>query len=548
MRSRIDHQPAATRLAAVVLIAILFLALFLRLDSVGFGLPSMYDRDEPLFVMNAIRLLKDATLNPRWFGHPATTTFYGLALVDLSIIAVGFVAGWWHDSSEFAAAIYADPGIIFLANRLFIVACGVVSVWLTYLIGRRLADARTGAIAALLLAVCPLHVEYSQIIRTDVQASAFMLAAIVFTLAMIDNGHRRDRLLAAMMVGLACATKWPAVLIGVAPFAACFMLPGLSRSAQARCALSVVVVAMATLFITSPFLLLDYRTVMANLTNEARPEHLGATGGDVWFNLNWYVHGPLARAFGAAGLVFAALGMVFAIARYRRALPTIVLGSAIFFVLIATRSLVWPRWAVPLLPFIALFVAIAIREIASGAQRLVPTWAGSLILALAVALPMTATTRADAVERANDTRGLAVNWIRAHVPRDRSIVLEALLFELLHGGWRFRYPVGALGCVDVAATLAGRIDFPTVERAQKGRTQINLGTIDPAKVDSCHADYAIVSELDRFAAEAPKWIAERGIYAALLRGATPLVTFRPVPGRIGGPVVRIYRLPARTGP
>ena len=527
------------------MVAVAALATLLRLDGIGFGLPSMYDRDEPLFVMNGIRLLKEATLNPRWFGHPATTTFYALAIVDLLVIGFGFVAGWWRDAAGFAASVYADPGIIFLANRWFIAACGVIGVLATFVIGRRLVDTRTGAIAALLLALCPLHVEYSQIIRTDVQASAIMLLAVHFTLRMLDHGRRRDLVLAAMMVGFACATKWPAALIGIAPFAACFMLPGMTRSEQWRRALAVFGIAVLTLFVTSPFLLIDHQKVIANVLSEARPEHLGATGGSVWFNLGWYIAGPLERAFGAFGLVLAAMGMVLAAGRYPRARVTILLGAVVFFVLIATRSLVWPRWAVPLLPFIALVVAIAVREVAGVLRgRLAPLLATGA-LTLAVALPMLATTRADAVERANDTRGLAVGWVRANVPRDRSIVLEGLLFELLHGGWRFRYPIGALGCVDVADTLAGRIDFPTVERAQKGRNQIHLGTIDPAKVDSCRADYAIISEYDRYAAEAPKWAIERGVYRALLTGATPVVTFRPVEGRIGGPIVRIYRLPSR---
>ncbi|MDQ9782783.1 hypothetical protein, partial [Serratia marcescens] len=111
------------------------------------------------------------SLNPGWFGHPGTTTLYCLALVSLGVGGLGIATGRFADSQALMAAVYADPGILFLPARLFIVACGIACVWLTWSLGKRLGGPRLGLIAAAFLAVNAVHIEYSQIIRTDVQAT-----------------------------------------------------------------------------------------------------------------------------------------------------------------------------------------------------------------------------------------------------------------------------------------------------------------------------------------------------------------------------------------
>ncbi len=52
-----------------------------------------------------------------------------------------------------------------LAARGFSAACGVLSVALVFLIGRKLGGAAAGAVSAGLMALCPLHVWYSQEVR-----------------------------------------------------------------------------------------------------------------------------------------------------------------------------------------------------------------------------------------------------------------------------------------------------------------------------------------------------------------------------------------------
>ena len=72
-----------------------------------------------------------------------------------------------------------DPGPYFLLGRLLSVAMGTASVYLVYRLGRDAFGRPAGLLAALFLAVAPLHVAYSHMAVTDVTAVAFSLLALV---------------------------------------------------------------------------------------------------------------------------------------------------------------------------------------------------------------------------------------------------------------------------------------------------------------------------------------------------------------------------------
>jgi hypothetical protein len=68
-------------------------------------------------------------------------------------------------------------GISVTLGRLFAAVCGVASIYLTYLLGRRLYSTGTGLVAAALLAVCLHHLFWSQSIRYYTLALMLQCAA-----------------------------------------------------------------------------------------------------------------------------------------------------------------------------------------------------------------------------------------------------------------------------------------------------------------------------------------------------------------------------------
>jgi hypothetical protein len=528
-------------LERAALLAILLAALLLRLDGVGFGLPALNDPDEALFVTTALEMLDKQSLNPGWFGHPGTTTLYSLVLVIAGVAGIGIATGRYADADALAAAVYADPGILFLPARLMIVACGLLCVWLTWRLGNRLGGARVGLVAAAVLAVNPVHIEYSQIIRTDVQASVFVLLGALAALTIAERGRQRDYLIAGVCAGLACATKWPAAAVGVTALCA-WAGRRIEGDRDWLGPFWLMVSAALTLIVVSPYLLLDHATVMQNLSGEARPLHPGATGEGFFGNLLWYAAGPLLASLGVAGLALAALGTVWGAGNARRWTIVILPFALLFLAMISAQSLRWERWIVPLLPFAAIAVARALCGLADllPAQRMrgaVLPFALVLLLA-----PMIGTARSEATERRHDTRQMASAWLRANAPPGSSILIEHAAFDLLGDPFGLRFPMGSAGCVEVRDLLAGRVSNSKVDRTRGGGAVVDVGHVAMARIESCRADYAVVTNHLRYRADPVGYRAELARYDQLLAGARLRFTARAVPGESGGPTVQVFEL------
>lgn len=538
---RTEPKPAVRNAERAILVAVLAVAGLLRLHGLDFGLPALNDPDEPVFILTALDMLREGRLNPGWFGHPATLLFYLLALIVLLVGATGAMLGAWSSADAFVAAIFADPGLLVLPMRGLSAALGVASVALAWAIGRRIGGARVGLTAALLLACTPLHVELSQVVRTDMLATVLMGWCAWHALAIARGGGTRQAVLAGVAAGLACATKWPALLILVAPVAA-GLFAARDFRAGARALATAPLVAIATLLLASPYLLLDYPTVLRDLGGEARPMHLGATGHGVAGNLFWYVRDPLAGSFGIAGLALAAIGTL-GLARDRGGAVTLLPASAVILVALATQSLVWARWIVPLLPVVAILAAIGLGMIADAVRvpavrRLVVPGAALLLAGWMAG----ATLRAQQ-QRADDPRQAAARWVFAHVPPGRTILIEHAGFDLMPYRGRLLFPLGSAGCVDVRSLLHGAPSHRKVNGLRQGRAIVDLGHVDPGALPGCAADVAILINYSRYRAEPGRFAGELAQYRRVLASHRRVARFSNGMAGNGGTVEIFVRLP-----
>jgi hypothetical protein len=534
------------RSARTWLAVILVLAAAIRLHNIDFGLPSLWDDDEPFFLMFGLKLLQNQTLNPGWFGHPGTITIYLIALCTSLVYGAGVMLGAWANSAQFIAAIYADPSIIMIPQRMMIAIPGVVSVWLTYLIGSRIHSRFVGLVAAAILALSPLHIELSQLIRTDVQMTMWVLLSVYLALPLLDSYRANALVGSSVLAGIAAATKWPAMLILLVPVALLLSRPDDWRRRLRRAVLAIVV-AITALLAASPYLLIDYRTALNNVLVEGRPRHLSQTSSGIVERLSFYLSDVLPGALGWPVTLLAAVGLLLAITgrwNARLAIPTAV-PAFTFLGVICLQSIMWSRWAVPLLPFLSLAAAVVIDEIRSRVMKFGRPVADVFLAssALAILAPLAWAASKGAAERSHDTRDLAIEWIHANVPAGSSVAVETPAIALLRGPWSLRFPLGELGCIDPRRAMAGQIDYDDVRRATKDRININLSTVPPASIDSCRADFIMVNELDRYFAEARHYPAEVANYRLLLAGMEQVAVYAPVKGRNGGPVVRIFARP-----
>jgi Dolichyl-phosphate-mannose-protein mannosyltransferase len=538
------------RWIGAALALVLLVGLALRLHGLNFGLPGLNDPDEMMFQMGAIRMLSGPTLNPGWFGHPATTTIYLLAVINVAVFVGGLALGAWSDPDGFAHAAYFDPGTIILPGRLAIVAFAIWSIWLTWRLARDLAGPRVGLVAAAVLAANPVHISYSQIVRSDMMATCFMLLVMLAALRVARGGGRRDLVLGALWLGLGIVTKWPFAVSSLA-MAGALALRVWRREESVASALRRLMAfgVLGLLFglMISPFIVLDYPTLLLNLAGEAQPHHLGATGGTPLANAWWYLSGPILASLGLAGALAAVPGLVL-LARRREALAIVLPMMAVFFAMFCFQRLVWERWGLPLTPALSIAAALGLAWIVGAAGRHLSARAKAamvVVLALVVLQPQVAQALVNARVRTHDTRQMATAWVRAHIPPGATILVEHQGFDLLQGPYEFLFPTGNVGCVNVREILSGKTQYDQIEEARDQRSNVDYGTLNPAKRGTCGMDWAVLTQYDRYAAERGTFPKEYAAYVDLLSRGTIMATFAPVAGESGGPIVRVVRFHAR---
>ena len=523
------------------LLLALLLAGLLRGHGIGQGLPGLYDPDEPLFIINAIELLAKQTLMPGWFGHPGISTLYLLAACDLLVFLGGRAAGLWATTGEFATQLYADPSAIVLAGRTAIVALSLAVMATTARLGARLGDAPAGLVAAMLLAASPLHSEISSLVRTDIMVSLFSLLAMLASVSVAQHGRRRDLIVAGLWMGTAVSTKWPGAVLALAPLAAWLWAWRQDRRHWLLGTLllgGAMLVAMAVLM---PPLWLRPLDVWAALINEVQPAHVGATGGNWLDKFLWYLAVLWDRGLGWAALL---IPVGAALAMQRRAMPVVLillLPTVALLALLCSQTNVWQRWLVLPMPMLSLLAGLALSAVARAVRGARSGW---LVAAAGTALsiPLAWSAWQDGTARGNPTQARAVAFMLNNVPAGSRITVEMLAFPLLKGNWSIRYPFGPVGCVDGRALLAGKVNYDDAAGAQKGKQKLVLGTINPARIASCWADYAIIHDADRWLNEASRYPQEAAVYRAFIDGGTIIGDYRAIHGVSAGPRTLVIKL------
>jgi 4-amino-4-deoxy-L-arabinose transferase-like glycosyltransferase len=305
--------------------------------------------------------------------------------------------------------------------RALPLAFGLLGVWLAYRVGRRLVSPGAGMVAALLLAVNPMHVHYSREARNYSLVVVLALVAIAAAAELLARPNVRNGLL----TGVACLalmyTHNLALFLIAAIFAAMVLVPR-RRLDRARL-LALGVAALALVLGYLPWVT-TFLHQAAQISTGAR----GSSGAEQWLQPNWEAQFPwqipisigamssggpppvhnFVRSMTPAGWLAAGISLAAVAAglsarsrwRHPEAAPLLLVTSAgplllLFAVSVVHRPIYSPgRADVIALPAFILLVAASVRMLpdagaaaaSHGHAGAIPRRAGAwqLVLALAV--------------------------------------------------------------------------------------------------------------------------------------------------------------------
>ncbi len=145
-------------------------------------------------------------------GQPLLADDWAAWLSACAFVERGEVSGlMWHhprlrDLLVYVSGAALGPGKLGLSFPSLV--AGILSIAVVGLLARRVAGATAGLVAALLVALDPLHVHYSRQAINDVYMCLFGAAGVLFAMAHATSGLRRHLVIAGSAFGLGLASRW----------------------------------------------------------------------------------------------------------------------------------------------------------------------------------------------------------------------------------------------------------------------------------------------------------------------------------------------------
>lgn len=526
----------------------------LRVVGIGYGLPAVFNSDEPHLVNLAVSFGK-GSLRPELFKYPTLFPYllfasYGALFVFWS--GFGLVRG----VSDFGGFFAWTPMPFFLLGRSLAAAASLAALLPVYRAARTWLG-QTGAVSAAgLLAVSPVIVEAAHASKPEGLMLCWAAFAWAFAAAYLVDGRRRDLALAGAMTGLALATQYTA-----APLSSMVVAAWIARRwRNADAALSALAwaigAAVLAFAVGSPYNLIDFPSFWSAMADVRRLEAAGAGIGpwEVGTGMITFA-GPwlpgLALAIGAAHL-------------WRTDRPRLLwLGAPILLTLIffsMSSEGGWPRYSLGVYPALALLAAAGFE----AAVPKLPAW--GVATAVAVFL-LPGIWRSAAYDRSvllPDTRTLSTEWVEANIPEGKTLLLDqefasprvkwdrATVERLLartreenHPRARyFQYmlnghPGGGYGVYRVPRdfkdlhSYPGHVAFSQLAQpildVREGLKAAKAAGVDFVVLTSFGADEYRSPELADFLSQ-------------VRQDGQPVAVFEPAEGRIMGPRIEIYRL------
>lgn len=413
---RIDWRQAVS--AAVVLL----LAAALRFYGLTWGLPDSqheysYHPDEFLLIGSALMVLQGAI--PTFYNYPSLYMFLA-AFAVLSGTAYGAVG---------------SQGDIYLASRIITVLMSVGAVGATMWAGRVVFGWAAGLVAAVLLAIAPLHVQHSHFATVDVPCTLFVAAGLGFAGLILSRGTWRVYVLGGVMVGLAAGTKYNAGIVLLALIAAHYMRQTTSSPKARWDRLAAMLGAAAAAFVIStPGVIFKWSNFISGLTYELRHSGEGhglvfaGTGSGFIYtfaNSLWYGLGPLLAAL----LV---VSIIYAVVRKDRGALMVLAFLVPYYLIISLSQVRFVRYTLPMYPAIAMLVGWMVTDyygrLAHRRALIAKTaWAAVAVFVALVTLYTTLIVVRMFGDR--DPRNLAAAWVNRHIEMGGAIgVIEVPWF------------------------------------------------------------------------------------------------------------------------
>lgn len=200
-----------------ILSAILITAMFLRFWGISPGYPYFHS-DEGMSYHNAIQFIAYHRLAPDVYAYPLLVVIIHILSYLFIFIPITFIGSFFSDQTVFdysSLKLFFENEIIgrneinvLYWGRYTNAILGVVSVYITYLVGKRYFNQKVGFISALFVSVNYRHVSASHFALHDIANNIFLYFVYLQSLTILKSDSLRNCIKGGILSGLSLSVKY----------------------------------------------------------------------------------------------------------------------------------------------------------------------------------------------------------------------------------------------------------------------------------------------------------------------------------------------------
>jgi len=505
---------------AILLFLLVSAAFLIRIKGIWFGYPLPVHPDEPVLVEIALRMINTGDPNPNFFRYP-TLNIYIQALLFQAVRLFGYL---FLDKSPVEIPVIW----YYLTGRTFSVLLSVITIIITYVIGRRLFSPLAGLLAAFFLTFSYLHIVNSYLITIDTSV-AFWTSLVTLMAVLIYTQGKKTRyyLLGGIFVGLAINSKYTA-FVSVAPL----LIAHYAQSCDSKkwidkdILLCLIVIPVAFI-VTAPYMILEFNRFMADIIYEARHYTEGHAGAESVSATSYYLYAKylFSKGYGAIPMMISIFGFILLVRKAPWKAAIIMATPVLIYLFVGNYKVFFPRNMVVVIPFLSLlggYFTCFVYKLLMEKLSTIPVFSRKVIINLALAFVLSVTVWTQTALALNhietitlpDTRWVSLKWVEKNLPFGSRI---------------------------------GREHYtPPIEKYTDKFNSVYLGfvVVSNSPLAMRNLDYMIVSSGDygRFLWQQDRYPQESQAYLDFFTSHELVKEFIPDQKKLGGPRISIYKM------
>ncbi len=435
----------------IILVIILSLGFFLRVYGLNWDQGFHLHPDERAIVMFSLPLhfpssiseflSASSTLNPHFFAYGSLPLYI--------LKAIGSLASIFNP-------LASSYGQINLIGRFLCVLFDIGTVFLIFVLGRKLFSKTIGMLASFFYAISVFPIQAAHFYAVDTPLTFFILLTLYLLILLYEKPSKKRAFLVGILFGVSLATKTSALVlvasIGTALIAD-FILIFIKNSHRPKVwfphvpkllktlftdGLTVLITTIISFIVFEPYALLDFKEFLRQTLEQSQMTHnpfifpftLQYVGKIPYFyelkNIFLWGQGPILATLSFLGIFY----LLFTILKKNKQKKwaqelILMIFFIIYFAVVGKFAVGWMRYMLPLYPLLCLFGAVLMYRINQFLKSAIKSnlILNTLYLILYTSILIWPLSFINIYSKPN-TRVLASNWINQNIPTGKTLAIE----------------------------------------------------------------------------------------------------------------------------